>query len=301
MVDGLVDDFDTICNGLLWIWCKKQFTAVYHVLMIGLFRHQVRISYLKYRLQNIPHGNFGTVEGKCAVYITYDPSDPRIDSYHKRKLFVDSQEGQLYKPVIEEYLSIKEELKQLEKQWNRLYKFPPKEVKYPLPDDLNNPISSGMFDRAAANQNTFENEYPIVHAGQRLRSKNELIAFQTLEKMGFEVKTEARIDKGGFSSFFPDALFKVPEFDKGIGLEIDGAMDKDDYFGKAEERRKKYLRNGFREGIDVIFFRIYNRHDFDLERFELAVDAVLEANAKMILNRHSKLCNTVTNAIISGF
>ena len=269
--------------------------------MIGLYRHQVRISYLKYRLQNIPHGNFGTVGGKSAVYITYDPADPKVDSYHRRKLYVDSPEGQLYKALIDEYLALREELRMLERLWNERYKFPPKEVGYPLPSDLNALISADMFDHAVPNQNSYENEHPIVHSGQRLRSKNELIGFQTLEKMGFEVKTEVRIVRGESTFFFPDALFKVPEFDKGIGLEIDGAMEKDDYFGTAEERRKKYIRNGFREGIDVFFFRICGRHDFDLERFELQLDAVLESNAKMILSRQAKLCNSVINAEIPGF
>lgn len=248
----------------------------------------------------MPHGYFGTSGGKSVIYLVYDPSDPKVDSYHRRRIVVHSREGQIYKVVIEEYLRLKEELRQLERLWNERYKFPPKEVRYPLPEAPAPLITAKMFDLAVPNQNTYENEHPILYSGQKLRSKNELIGFQTLEKMGFEVKTEVRIRRGE-STFFPDALFKVPEFDKGIGLEIDGAMDKDDYFGSAEERRKKYIRNGFREGIDVLFFRICGRHDFDLERFELQLDAVLESNAKMILSRQSKLCNSLTNAEIPGF
>ena len=114
----------------------------------------------------------------------------------------------------------------------------------------------------------------MIYKGQHFRSKNEIIACQIIEEMGYQFKTEVEIRDVAMDRktgnmrevlLFPDVSFLVPEINKIVMLEIDGAMDNDDYRVKAEMRRKNYIESGFEEGKDVLFYRISSGGGIDAD------------------------------------
>ncbi len=240
------------------------------------------MAYLRYRLKNMIRGSFGMTRGKPVVYVSHDPEDPAVDIYHRKRILLHSSKGEFYKDGIVRFRDAQRELRILEDEWWKKYRVPPVNIEYPL-NRKDVMITPEMFKKMRSNSNRLENETPIRYRGQILRSKNELIAFKALEDMGFNVKTEVTIRGVDGSLLFPDMVFEMEEFGMGAAIEIDGKMENDNYYYKAENRRQTYLRNGFREWEDVLFFRIANGYDFDLEAFIRYVEHLTELNAIRLL------------------
>ncbi|MBR2294475.1 MAG: hypothetical protein IJ869_01770 [Clostridiales bacterium] len=251
--------------------------------MINAMHHELLISYHKDRLRRLPRGRFGMHRGKQVMYITYDPEDKTVSSKHKKIVRTDSALGRFYYPLIKESQGIEEELRALEAEWKSTYVKAPREFKYPLKKRHEPIFTADDFMRAKCNQGGFENNENIEYNGQFLRSKNEFIACQALDKLGYECKVEIRFTPDGFTEFDPDVTYLIKELQKPVFLEIDGAMDKHGYFVKSEGRKEKYFRAGFREFSDVIFFRLNDAHSFDLSRLISLIGSSILANMNDIL------------------
>ncbi|MBR6484127.1 MAG: hypothetical protein IKT14_03825, partial [Clostridiales bacterium] len=177
---------------------------------------------------------------------------------------------------------LESEYKKLLNEWELMYKAKPELISFPI--KRNDPVllSSGFFRSAAENRNEYPNEDPILYENKKLRSKNELIALQVLESMGYECKTEVMI--WGRRNFYPDVLFLAPEVDRAIGVELDGAMDRSDYRNKALKRQSEYIEAGFTEYKDILFYRMSDGSEFDVAGFRKMVEIAIELNAAEIIN-----------------
>ena len=238
----------------------------------------LRISYLNDVISKIPHGKFLFSSGKKIIIINYDPEDPHITATNRKRYLADSFRGRKYIDPVSLYLQYKSELDYLMAKWDSLYWAPPVTIPFPLVKTRSSMLTSDFFASAGINQNTFRVENPIIHKGMILRSKNELIACQVLDRMGIEYKIEPEIIIDGFTVFTPDILFNLPELDKCTAIELDGAMNKEAYRNKSESRMMNYFRNGFKEYKDIIFMRMYDPSEFEISTFESMIRTSVESN-----------------------
>ena len=118
----------------------------------------------------------------------------------------------------------------------------------------------------------------IEYNGRELRSKNELIVCTNLDSWGYEYKVEIDLSPDSFTQLYPDAAFYVPELEKPIAVETDGALDKPDYMDKSERRKFDYLNSGYTEFKDIVFFRITDKSQFDSQRFRDLITAAIFCN-----------------------
>ena len=249
----------------------------------------LKISYLKHRIKSLPRGWIGSYQGNKKVIITYDPNNSKVTYTSKRRYSLNTKKGVFYSTGVLERIKAEARLEKLKAEWKMNFIGEPETIEFPLRKYRFDWVNRQQFADAVPNQNTkYKNTTPIIYKDQTLRSKNELIAIQEIEKMGFEWKTEILI-KVGIYVFCPDVVFYVPYIDKVIILELDGKMDKDDYRERAEERRKKYIKAGFVENRDVLFFRFNNEYDFDLEDFRQLINQAIERSAADIQLIHANI------------
>ena len=90
------------------------------------------INYLKDRIKDLPHGSFGTYRGHPVVNIYYDPTDPSINAKNNKRYYLDSKNGCHFAPLISEYLELCKDLSDLQNKWDRIYKFKPRDISFPL-------------------------------------------------------------------------------------------------------------------------------------------------------------------------
>lgn len=237
----------------------------------------LKIAYIKYRISRLPKGWIGTYRNRQVVYIIRDPDDPKVSNIRRRRLFTNTRRGLYYKNRIEEYQYEVRKYKELIAEWKKNYIGEPEIIRFPLNRFDYTGITSEQFFNSRPNQNSYEIKHPIHYKGQTLRSKNELLTVQLIEEMGFEWKTEIMIKRGKYY-FYPDVAFYVPYIDKVIALELDGMMEDDEYYSKAEERRGNYIRSGFIENKDVIFFRLVDNNSFNLEDLKAMIESAIERN-----------------------
>ena len=241
---------------------------------------QLQISYLNYRLNQLPQGWIGSYQKREAVIVFSDPKNPKVTNMSRRRYYLNSKKGSYYQRKLQERVYIEAELQILKNQWHMTYIGEPEIIPFPLKKSRFCGILTQQFREGLPNQNTeYKAKNPIIYKGQTLRSKNELLAIQEIENMGFEWKTEIHFRFGKYN-FYPDVVFYVPYIDKPIALELDGMMDKDDYYEHAEDRRRKYLKCGFAENKDVIFFRLHNEYDFNAEDLRALIK---EADRKSVV------------------
>ena len=239
---------------------------------------QLKISYLKYKIRNLPRGWIGTNRDLDRIVINYDPKNPKVSNKSRRRYCLTTKRGIYYKDGITKRKIAEAELDMLNAEWKSNYRGAPEIIEFPLKRTRFLGILPNQFFEAKPNQNTYKIKNPIPYKGQILRSKNELLTVQAIESMGFMWKTEILIQLGKYF-FYPDIVFYVPYIDKVIAVELDGMMEKDDYYEHAEERRAKYIKAGLVENRDVIFFRISNENDFDLEDLKAMIKSAIERNA----------------------
>lgn len=245
---------------------------------------QLEISYLLNLIKPLPKGWIGEANNRETVFIYSDPDDPTVSRTRRKQYYTDSKNGAYYKPKINKYIMAVQEYKKLMCKWKQTYAGKPKIIDFPINPQIITGIPSSFFNKAVPNQNPHPIKYPIDYKGQILRSKNELLAIQTIESMGFEWKTEVAIRTEN-DAFFPDAIFNVPYIQKAIALEIDGMMDDQSYFDKAQNRKDRYIEAGFQELKDIIIFRPKNRYDFDAASLKRLIEVTIDINASEIISR----------------
>lgn len=236
---------------------------------------QLRISYLQYRLKELPKGWIGTYKKREVAIITYDSKNPKVTSYSMRRYFLRTRRGKSYKVLLEERIKAEAEMDKLLARWHMNYIGEPEVIKFPLSKTRFCGIQTRQFMESEPNQNKYQAKNPIIYKGQTLRSKNELLAVKEIEEFGFIWKTEICFRFGKYT-FYPDVVFYVPYIDKPIALELDGMMDADDYYDHAEDRRRKYIRAGFEENKDVIFLRLNNEYVFPSEDLNTLIRIAIE-------------------------
>ena len=245
---------------------------------------QLKISCLIHKISKLPRGWIGTFRGMDSVVIYYDPKNPKVSNRSRRRYTLTSKWGTAYKEGITRRKIAEAELEKLNAEWASNYRGAPEIIEFPLRRTRFLGILPKHFFEAKPNQNKYEIKNPIYYKDQILRSKNELLAVQTVESMGFMWKAEIEFRFGKYL-FYPDVVFYVDYIDKVIALELDGMMEKDEYYEHAEERRAKYIKAGFVENKDVIFFRISNENDFNLEDLKAMIKSAIERNAADIFER----------------
>ena len=229
-------------------------------------------------------GFFGKKNGRAVVYVTRDPDNPEVSAKHRRCYFTSSKKGQHWDKIIREYISVRSEYEMLLKDWKSKYIAPPRKISFPLKKRRKNMIDREFFENAVPNQNKREVRNPIEHNGQVFRSKNEILSCEVLEAMGYEYKTEVYLKGNDWMEFYPDLMFYVPELDKVIVFEIDGALDVIVYDGHSFSRTSNYLNCGFVEGKDLICYRISDSKAISIEQIENLIRAAIESSLDDIIN-----------------
>jgi len=239
--------------------------------------HELLISYYKSRTDRLVQGRFGITRGHPVVYITRDPQIPGVDCYHSRRYRLSSARGQKYAALIMEYEKNKHILDELIAAWNSLYCISPREIEYPLTKRNKSIFTSEFFDRAEEMANPVCIEHPIEYKGHILRSKNELLGCQILEKLGYEYKVEIAVGNDPYNMLYPDLTFKVPEQERCIGVEFNGALDKMKSAEKYLSRQKNYIGYGLMISKDVIFVDMADPGSFYAELFETQIKLAVMA------------------------
>ena len=252
-------------------------------MIINTQHHELLLSYYKEQYMKLPHGRIETHRGKPVIALIYDPNDPDVTSRHTRRFTLTSKNGQFYQKLIEESSDIKRKIDELTDKWNNTYKGLPQTIHFPLKKRSATGISTKTYLNSLPNQNPREYDNEIIYKDQRLRSKNELIVCQALDKLGYEYKTEIIINTNEYYSFAPDLTYYIKELEKPVAMEIDGAMDKEGYFDKAEDRKRYYIKNGYKEFKDVVFFRLNEGKSFDYDRLEAVIQATILVNLNDII------------------
>lgn len=246
----------------------------YHIFMDTRRHLELKISYYRHLLTQMPHGGFVSIGGKRTVQVFYIPGCPEVTRNHKKRFRVDTKVGTLWSDKILRYLEVKKKLDDLMKEWRMYYAGNPNADAYSASMNSEAKLSAGKWESLRSEQNNISRNSPMIYKGQHFRSKNEIIACQIIEEMGYQFKTEVEIRDVAMDRktgnmrevlLFPDVSFLVPEINKIVMLEIDGAMDNDDYRVKAEMRRKNYIESGFEEGRDVLFYRISSGGGIDAD------------------------------------
>lgn len=251
--------------------------------MLSRRHHELKISYLKHRLKNMPHGTWGVKRGKRVINITFDPMDPGVDSYHKKTINLDSKQGQLLQPIIEEAMKLQNELENMEALWRQTYWVEPREITYPLRRVRQPAIDPEFFRNAQINANTYKQEaLKITYKGQKFRTKNEMSAAQVVEAMGYEFKSEIHV-AGKQYDHYPDVTMLIPELEMALMSEIDGAMERSNYKIKSIQRQYEYFEEQFREFKDIVFLRMVDSQVFDPEEYRSLIRFAIETNIDDII------------------
>ena len=159
-----------------------------------------------------------------------------------------------------------------------MYTTAPRKIEFPLIKRRRDLLTREFFEEAAPNQNSYENEEPYEFKGQLFRSKNEVIAAQVIDELGYEFKTEIKVVFDKFSYICPDLTFYVPEADKVILLEIDGAIENEFYETKSYKTTAKLVVNGYVEGKDFVVVRVCRGNDIDPEQIRKMILSAIDAS-----------------------
>lgn len=248
----------------------------YNLGMYDIRHHELMISFLRKRISELPHGFFGQVNGMPFVYITYDPTDHSVSKSNKKRYGINTVNGKVWTPLIAEYQRLKSKLQQLESLWEYLYKFDPRQIDYPLIKRRTSILTEDYFRNAREYMNPVVMKNPIEYHGHYLRSKNEMLGCQIIEKFGLEYKIEIAIGNDPFNMLYPDFTVNVPYQQRCISIEINGALSSLKYANKSINRQSTYIENGLMLGKDVVFLDIADISQFYAELFEtLLKNAIL--------------------------
>lgn len=254
------------------------------MIIVNQLHHELLIAHCKSQIRKLPEGRLGTYRGKAVVIISRDPWDKNVNQKNKKRYVIDSKNGKIYAPLIAESCKLKAKLKYLNALWNNTYFMPPRDITFPLNKSRYGNLTKEQYRTAAEMQNPIlMKNQPIEYKGRLLRSKNELIACESLDHWGYEYKVEIDLSPDKFTQMYPDVTYYAPEIEKPISIEIDGAVDNESYFNKAENRKHSYLKQGYLEYKDIFFLRIYNANDFYYDTFKNLIAASIFCNLSDII------------------
>ncbi len=250
-------------------------------------RHlELRIAYLRDKISQLPHGFFSEYQGRNAVYLFYDPDNSKISRNNKRRYYVTSKRGRVLSELINEYLILKKDLDAALSLWKTNFAGNPRKYRFPLTKIKPDRFDHDFYENSQPNQNPREIKNPVKYKGHTFRSKNEFIVAQIVEKMGYEYKEEILIQFDDYTYFFPDITFYVPEVDKVIIVEVDGAMDKSQYVGKSYHNTAACVTNKLVEMKDFVVVRIGDAYSINAEQIEkMLYSAIDSAIDDLVLTR----------------
>lgn len=234
--------------------------------------HAVKIEYRRRLIEQMPHGYF-CIRRKPTVVITFDPENPKFTPRRPRYLFVNTKLGKKYSELINRYLDIKAEYDSLLKSWYETYLFAPPEVNLPLKSSYNpHKMDKEYFDKKKDYQGKYVPENPTVSDDGVFKSKNELIAADTLKEMGIPFKYETKLYiNEAKETIDPDFLLDFYEIDRCSYLEVLGMNDKFSYAASTTVKISSYSKGNYRPGRDVIYVHLYDKYNFDKAYFKKMV------------------------------
>ena len=240
--------------------------------------HAVKIDYRRRLLSEMPHGYFRVRRGKKSVIVTFDPKIPSVSSRCPKTHFISSKRGKAYAEAVAHYLEIKSEYDSLLKSWNETYSFAPPKVKLPLKRDYDpHRMDNEYFDKQKDYQGRYVPENPTISDDGVFKSKNELIAADTLKEMDipFKYETKLYIDEAN-ETINPDFLLDFYEIDRCSYLEVLGMNDKFSYAASTTVKITSYSKGNYRPGRDVIYVQLYDKYNFDKVYFKKMVWAAYD-------------------------
>ena len=248
---------------------------------IPLKVHAVKLEYRRLLLEKIPHGCIRLRRGKRTVVINYDPDDPTVSSKTPKFFSVATKRGKEYAAMINKYLKVKAEYDHLLDFWHSTYCVDPPRVRFPVVrlhsfHDMNNEY----FNEQQENRGRYEPENPTYSDHGVLKSKNELMSAELLDRMGIPFKYETELYIGeADKTINPDFLISFYEIDRCFYLEVLGMNDKGDYSVKTATKIYDYSKGKYRPGREVIYVILYDKSNFDSDYF---VQQVMSAFDSMI-------------------
>ena len=207
--------------------------------------HAVKLDYRRRLLSEMPHGYFRVRRGKKSVIVTFDPKIPSVSSRCPKTHFISSKRGKAYAETVAHYLEIKSEYDSLLKSWNETYSFAPPKVKLPLKRAYDpHRMDNEYFDKQKDYQGRYVPENPTISDDGVFKSKNELIAADTLKEMDipFKYETKLYIDEAN-EIITPDFLLDFYEIDRCSYLEVLGMNDKFSYAATTTVKITSYSKD----------------------------------------------------------
>jgi len=245
--------------------------------------HELKIAWFQDQISKLPHGYFGTWRGVPVVYVTSDPGNPKISWRSKRRHLTGTKKGREYADKIGSYIELRAQLEQLTRQWNATYVQKPRKIAFPLHKSRPDPLTREFYEHAVPNSNPMEPDKTIEYNGHLFRSKNEVIAAQVVESLGYSYKTEVEINLRNSNRLFPDNSFYVPEVDKVIVLEVDGSIESPSYVSKSYRSTAKMVISGMVEGKDFVVIRLKDGYDIDPVQIRHMILSAIDAAAGDII------------------
>ena len=117
----------------------------------------------------------------------------------------------------------------------------------------------------------------------RLRSKNEAIGYEILQEMGLKCKVEIAVGDDPFDTLYPDVSFVIPSQQRCVGIEINGALDKERYAARSKTRQHSYLSYGLKISKDILFIDIADSSQFYIDVFKTQVRTAILAGLDDII------------------
>ena len=257
---------------------------------------ELRINYLNYLITRGPVGRLSERRGKPVVELKSlgnlkgVPKEfiPDLSSSNRSILLQYTPKGTYWSNRVRQIQALQIEQQKLLSTWKSIYKNSPRYIEYPLHLPGTNHFDKAFFDKLVPNLNPIPIEAENSINKPKSRSKNEVLAYDIITDMGYEAKQEARLNLpfiDSFNAFFPDLSIYVPEIERTIFSELDGAVDNPRYLRHSIERQSNYFTQGFDEFKDVFFYRINSPYTFDATLFRNLFYITVEQTAENIIHQ----------------
>ena len=243
--------------------------------------HAVKLDYRRLLLETMVHGYFSVRKGCNVVILTRDPDNDKCTPRNPSIYRISSKRGKAYAEAVTNFLAIKSEYDKLLKDWKMTYKAAPPKVNFPI-KQFYDPhfMNHDYFNRQADNLGKYTSDNPTVSEFGVFKSKNELMAANTLNflKIPFKYETEIYIPETE-ETINPDLLLDFFEIDRCAYLDVLGMNDKFSYAVKTSARINSYSKGKYRPGREVIYVLLFDKSNFDEAYF---ISQVLTAFNNMI-------------------
>jgi len=180
--------------------------------------------------------------------------------------------------MITRYLKVKTEYDYLLDLWLSTYCFAPPRVKFPVVTSHSfHEMNNEYFNEQQENRGKYEPENPTYSDHGVLKSKNELMSAELLDRMGIPFKYETELHIGEVDKTInPDFLISFYEIDRCFYLEVLGMNDKGDYSVKTATKLYDYSKGKYRSGREVIYMILCDKSNFDSDYFVNLVMATFD-------------------------